>query len=96
MKQTFKSALEYKQAINVKNLYKQLKRYRIGTTNTETLGRSICRTLPEHRQRTLVQTITTWKLQDAYNQLREKRCRNTENWRQQKNTIAAAWVINEI
>ena len=45
MKQTIKTSLEYKRAIYVKNLYKQLKKDRIGTTVIETMSSKQCSTL---------------------------------------------------
>ena len=66
MKRTIKISMEYKRAIHVKNLFTKLKKDRIGTTQIETLAKSLCDTLPEHRQRTLVQVIVNWKLQDSH------------------------------
>ena len=84
MKQTMKTSLEYKRAIYVKNLYKQLKKDRIGTTVVESMCERLCDTLPEHRQRTLVKVIINWKLQDAHKVLKEHKSTNTEMWRKQK------------
>ena len=92
MKQTIKTSLEYKRAIYVKNLYKQLKKDRIGTTVIETMSSKQCSTLPKHRQRTLVKVIVNWKLQDAHKDLRERKSANTEMWRKQKCVMDAAGV----
>ena len=95
MKQTYKTSIEYKRAIHVKNLYAQLKKDRIGTPIIESLCSRLCSTLPKHRQRTLVKVITNWKLQDAHKELRLRKYENTEMWRHQKTTIETAGVLIE-
>ena len=95
MKRTMKTSMEYKRAINVKNLYKELKIDGIGTAKVETMSRKLCDTLPKHRRRTLVRIVINWKLRDAYKELRELKIRNTEVWRQEKETLAAAGVREE-
>ena len=95
MKQTIKTSLEYKRAIYVKNLYKQLKKDRIGTTTIETMSGKLCSTLPKHRQRTLVKVIVNWKLQDAHKELRERKSANTEMWRKQKPVLDAAGITTD-
>ena len=86
--------MEYKRAIHVKNLYQELKKDGIGTTKIETMSKKLCDTLPRHRQRTLVKVITNWKLQDAHKQLHEQKHTNTRMWRQEKDTIAAAGLLD--
>ena len=93
MKRTMKASMEYKQSIHVKNLYQELKKNRIGTMKVETTSRKLCDTLPKHRQRTLVRIIINWKLQDAHKQLHEHKQNNTAMWRQEKETIAAAGLL---
>ena len=95
MKQTFKASLEYKRSIHVKNLYQELKKDGIGTTKIENMCSRLCNTLPKHRERTLVKVITNWKLHDAHKELRKWKIRNTETWRKQRETIAAAGVIDQ-
>ena len=92
MKRVMKESLEYKHSIYVKNLYVELKKDKIGTTTIEALSKRMCSTLPKHRTRTMVKIVTQWKLQDAYGKLRETKSRNTETWRQEKETIDAAGV----
>ena len=92
MKQTIKTSLEYKRAIYVKNLYKQLKKDGIGTTAIEAMSNKLCSTLPKHRQRTLVKVIVNWKLHDAHKELRECKSANMEMWRKQKRVLDAAGV----
>ena len=96
MKQTIKTSLEYKRAIYVKNLYKQLKKDRIGTTVVESMCERLCDTLPKHRQRTLVKVIINWKLQDAHKVLKEHKSTNTEMWRKQKTVMDAAGGIRTL
>ena len=50
MKRTMKTSLEYKRAINVKNLFKELKREGIGTGKVETMSAKLCDTLPKLRK----------------------------------------------
>ena len=95
MKRVMKESLEYKHSIYVKNLYVELKKDKIGTTTIEALSKRMCSTLPKHRTRTMVNIVTQWKLQDAYGKLRETKRRNTETWRQKKETIDAAGVRDE-
>ena len=68
MKRVMKKSLEYRHSVHIKNLYGNLKKDGIGTTTVEELCKRICRTLPEHRTRTLVKIITRWKLDDAHDQ----------------------------
>ena len=70
MKRVTKKSLEYKHSVHIKNLYGNLKKDGIGTTTVEELSRRICRTLPEHRTKSLVKIITRWKLHNAHDQLR--------------------------
>ena len=58
MKQTYRTSVEYKRSIHVKNLYQKLKMDGIGTTQIETITERLCYSLPRHRQRTLVKVIT--------------------------------------
>ena len=87
--------MEYKRAIHVKNLFTKLKKDRIGTTQIETLAKSLCDTLPEHRQRTLVKVIVNWKMQDAHKHLQRLKSVNTTTWRREKELLAGAGVVNE-
>ena len=78
-----KASIEYKRAIHVKNLYKELKKDGIGTIKVELMSKKLCDTLPQHRQRTLVKVIINWKLQDSHKELRKQKRINTETcvWR---------------
>ena len=79
----------------MKNLYQELKKDGIGTSRIENMCTRLCDTLPKHRQRTLVKVVTNWKLSDAHKELRKHKIRNTDMWRKQKETIAAAGVLEE-
>ena len=94
MKRTFKSSVEYKRSIHVKNLYEKLKRDGIGTTQVEKMAEQLCRTLPKHRQRTLVKVIVNWKLQDAHRELHRLKAANTETWRKERAIISRAGVLD--
>ena len=95
MKRTYKSSVEYKRSIHVKNLYQKLKKDGIGTTKVESVARTLCDTLPKHRQRTLVKVITNWKLQDAHKELRRLKSVNTATWRREKELLTGAGVLRE-
>ena len=95
MKQTFRTSVEYKRSIHIKNLYQELKKDGIGTTQIETITERLCYSLPKHRQRTLVKVITNWRLQDAYKELRRLKSVNTTIWRREKELIQRAGVLDD-
>ena len=95
MKQTYKTSLEYKRSIHVKDLYQKLKKDGIGTTEIETMTKRLCNTLPKHRQRTLVKIITNWRLQDAHKELRRLKSINTTTWRREKEIIERAGILDD-
>ena len=95
MKRTFKTSIKYKHAIQVKNLYSQLKKDRIGTASVESLSKKLCNTLPRHKERTLVRTIINWKLQDSHIKLRHLERENTSTWRKEKEVIKRGGILRE-
>ena len=95
MKRTYKASLEYKRSIHVKNLFQKLKKNGIGTTKVESMAGRLCDTLPKQRRRTLVKVITNWKLQDAHRELQRQKTINTATWRQEKEIIASAGVLDQ-
>jgi hypothetical protein len=90
MKRVMKKSLEYKHSVHLKNFYGNLKKDEIGTTTVERLSQRLCRTLPEHRTRTMVKIVVRWKLQDAHNQLRTTQRENTKTWRKEEKVIQEA------
>ena len=88
MRLVFKTSLEYKHSIYVKNIYTRLKKEKVSTTTVEELSKRLCRTLPSHRKKTHIGIINNWKLQDAHKDLRKWKRKNTEEWRNGKKTIA--------
>ena len=95
MKCVIKKSLEYKHAVYIKNLYGSLKKDGIGTTTVEGLSHKICRTLPNHRSRTLTKIVIRWKLQDAHNQVRYTQHQNATTWRREKKTLEESGTLTE-
>ena len=95
MKRIMKAAIHLEKARYVVNLFLQLKKKKIGTTEIESLSKRMCQRLPERRQRTLVNTIVQWKIEDARSMLNRARHENTKLWRDCKQLLIDLNIIDQ-
>ena len=79
--------LDYIHARYARDLYKDLEKEKIGTTNVVSLCTRLCKTLPISRRNTLVSTIINWKMADANKRLKEEQYNNTKVWRESKKLL---------
>ena len=77
-----KNTQELVHALFVLDLIKDLRRRKIGFKSVEERAACMCRGLPGGRKRTLVNTIMNRKLEDAHEEVRKARCKNTREWRE--------------
>ena len=82
MRRTMKNTSEMIHSLYVVDLLRGLKKKRIGLKTVEDEAARMCRGLASGRQRTLVNTIMSWKLRDAYRKLQKARRDNTKVWRE--------------
>ena len=95
MKRTMQQTMRYIHALHITDLYKELLKHNLTTTNILSLSKQLCNTLPERRRNTLASMITRWKLTDAYDVLREERYNNTRSWRECKRTLQEHNVMKQ-
>ena len=82
LRRTMKNTQELVHALFVLDLIKDLRRRKIGFKSVEERAACMCRGLPGGRKRTLVNTIMNRKLEDAHEEVRKARCKNTREWRE--------------
>ena len=77
------------------DLFVDLKRRHIGTTEVESMSKRICFKLPSKRCRTLVDIIMKCKIDDARKEMNKARYNNTQVWRNNRQHLVDMNIINQ-
>lgn len=90
-----KQSQQLLKAYYVVDLIKSLRKKGIGLASVEKQSYKICKDLQGSKRDTLVKTVMSWKLKDAYRKLSKERRNNTKVWREVKQDIDEERVLKD-
>ena len=93
MKRTMMRTMLLLHARYVSDLFKCLRRNKIGTSSVVNLCQKACERLPENRSRTLTSIVIRWKMIDSMNELRKAKRENTSTWREVRPLLVSEHVL---
>ena len=95
MKLTFTTSMKFQQSRYVFDLFSQLRKKNIGTTNVEEACRKMCSRIGVEKRSSLVERSMTWKLRDARQCMRKAQYENTKVWRNARRMLRQQGVCRK-
>ena len=95
MKLTFTTSMKFQQTRYVVDLFSQLRKKNIGTTNVEEACRKMCSRIGIEKRSSLVERSMTWKLRDAIQCMKKAQYENTKVWRSARKELRQRGVCRK-